>query len=97
MDAETIRNVRKFEQPVQRSIDHDRWTGATNPSRGTGRLKVSGCQITAHRYAWELAHGLLPAGGRVLACPEGPRCVRLDQTDGIPGRGADGETLGLSL
>lgn len=36
MDAEAIRNVRKFEQQVERSIDHDRWTGATNPSRVRG-------------------------------------------------------------
>lgn len=89
MDAEAIRNVRKFEQQVERSIDHDRWTGATNPSRGTGRLKVSERQITAHRYAWELVHGLLPAGGRVLACPEEPRCVRLEHltTEGVDSQG----------
>jgi integrase len=67
----------RFEALVDRSAEHDIWTGAVNPQRGTGRLKVAGRQITAHRHAWELAHGPLPAAARVLACPDEPACVRL--------------------
>ncbi|HUF32980.1 MAG TPA: HNH endonuclease [Acidimicrobiales bacterium] len=68
----------RFEAQVDRSGEHHRWLGATNPARGTGRLKVDGRQVTAHRVAWELAHGPVPAGARVLACDEEPACVRLD-------------------
>lgn len=34
--------------------------------------------MTAHRAAWELANGALPAGARVAACPASRACVRLD-------------------
>jgi len=67
----------RFETQVDRSGEHHLWLGAVNPERGTGRLKVDGRQVTAHRLAWELAHGPLPPGTRVLACAEEPACVRL--------------------
>ena len=68
----------RFEAQVDRSGEHHRWLGAVNPERGTGRLKVDGRQVTAHRFAWELANGPLPTGARVLACEEEPACVRLE-------------------
>lgn len=68
----------RFEAQVDRTGDHHRWLGAVNPDRGTGRLKVGGRQVTAHRVAWELANGPLPEGARVIACDEEPACVRLD-------------------
>ena len=68
----------RFDALVDRSGEHHLWTGAINPERGTGRAKVKGRQITAHRLAWELAHGSLPGSARVLACPDEPACVRLD-------------------
>ena len=68
----------RFETQVDRTGAHHRWLGARNPERGTGRLKVDGRQVTAHRLAWELANGPVPAGTRVLACDEEPACVRLD-------------------
>lgn len=76
----------RFEAQVDRSGEHHRWLGAINADRGTGRLKVGGKHVTAHRFAWELAHGSLPAGARVLACDEEPSCVRLDhlRVDGLP-------------
>lgn len=68
----------RFEALVDRSGEHHLWLGAVNPSRGTGRLKVDGRQITAHRHAWELEHGPLPSSARVFACPSQPACVRID-------------------
>jgi integrase len=70
--------ARRCETMVDRSGPHHLWLGATNPARGTGRLKVNGAQTTAHRVAWELARGELPAAARVLSCPENPACVRLE-------------------
>lgn len=69
---------KRFEALVDRSEEHHRWLGAVNPVRLTGRLKVAGRQVTAHRYAWELVHGPVPPGARVLACADVPACVRLD-------------------
>lgn len=76
----------RFEAQVDRWGEHHRWLGAVNPERGTGRLKVDGRQVTAHRMAWELAKGSLPTGARVLACEEEPACVRLEhlRLDGAP-------------
>lgn len=67
----------RFEEKVDRSGEHHLWTGARS-ARGTGQVRVDGKLLTAHRLAWELAHGSLPAGARVLACPVEPCCVRLD-------------------
>lgn len=76
----------RFEAQVDRSGEHHRWLGARNPERGTGRLKVDGRQITAHRLAWELEHGPMPPGARVLACDEEPACVRVEhlRIEGAP-------------
>ncbi|MGH3849256.1 MAG: hypothetical protein ACRDRT_06085, partial [Pseudonocardiaceae bacterium] len=68
----------RFERNVDRSGDHHLWTAALDAVRGTGRLKVQGRNVTAHRVAWELAHGPLSGTARVLACPDEPACVRLD-------------------
>lgn len=37
------------------------WTGSKN-DRGYGQITVNGKRVKAHRYAWERAHGKLPAG-----------------------------------
>lgn len=68
----------RFEAQVDRTGEHHRWLGARNPERGTGRLKVNGRQVTAHRLAWELANGPVPRGARVLACDDEPSCVRIE-------------------
>lgn len=68
----------RFEKNVDRSGEHHRWTGAIDATRGTGRVKVRGKNFTAHRVAWELANGPLPAKQRVLACSADPACVRVD-------------------
>ena len=78
----------RFERMVDRSGDHHRWTGAINPQRGTGRVKVDGRQVTAHRLAWELTRGPLRPEERVLPCPTEPTCVRLEHlrldASGVP-------------
>lgn len=68
----------RFEQHVDRSGKHHLWLGSTNPLRGTGRLKVNGKQMTAHRRAWELAYGTPDKGIAVSPCPQEPLCVRVD-------------------
>lgn len=75
--------AQRFEKSVDRTgDDHHLWTGAINPERGTGRLKVAGKQVTAHRVAWEIAYGQVPAATRVLPCPDQPACVRIDHLSG---------------
>src|SRR5215218_39126 len=69
----------RLERSVDRSGEHHVWLGALNEVRGTGRLKVGGRNTTAHRIAWEIAHGPLGPGRRVLPCPDDPRCVRMDE------------------
>lgn len=76
----------RFESLVDRSGEHHLWIGATNPSRGAGRVKVKGRQMTAHRLAWGLAYGPLPFSAKVLACRTEPACVRIDhlRCEGAP-------------
>jgi integrase len=84
-----------FEALVDRSGEHHLWLGAVNRDRGTGRLKVKGQHMTAHRVAWELAYGRLLRSAKVRACPEEPACVRVDHLrcdGGIPPVALVGET-----
>jgi integrase len=76
----------RFEQLVDRSGEHHMWLGSIHAERGTGRIKVNKAVVTAHRVAWELAHGPLPPKTLVLACPVNPACVRVDHLclDGAP-------------
>lgn len=68
----------RFERRVDRSGEHHLWTGAKEPSRGTGRIKVDGRSTAAHRLAWEIEHGPLPDAVRVSPCEDEPACVRVD-------------------
>ncbi len=63
----------RFEGFVDRQADHDVWTGATRPGAGTGRMRVDGKEVPAHRIAWELANGKVPPGSRVMPCRDVPR------------------------
>lgn len=67
----------RFEEKVDRTGEHHLWLGAASLARGTGRLKVAGRDMTAHRVACELEHGDAPEGSKVLPCPVEPRCVRV--------------------
>lgn len=74
-----VKDIRtRFEDRVDRSGEHHLWTGARAPGRGTGRLKVDGRSVAAHRVAWELEHGSVPGGARIQPCPADPACVRVD-------------------
>ncbi|HSH58718.1 MAG TPA: tyrosine-type recombinase/integrase [Acidimicrobiales bacterium] len=67
----------RFSSKVDRSGEHHVWTGSKK-SDGSGKMKVNGRTILARRVAWELTNGELSHNVRVLACPEDPRCVRID-------------------
>lgn len=69
--------VTRFEGKVDRSGEHHVWTGS-RLADGSGQLRVNGTVTTARRVAWELAHGSLAPGARVLACSVDPACVRVD-------------------
>lgn len=68
----------RFEANVDRSGEHHVWTGAIEPGRGTGRMKVAGRSMAAHRVAWELGHGPIQQGARVLPREADPACVKVD-------------------
>src|SRR5271170_2247202 len=76
----------RFERLVDRTGDHHLWLGSINADRGTGRMKVGNVAMTAHRVAWELAHGALSPTERVVACTANPACVRVDhlRIEGAP-------------
>jgi integrase len=63
---------------VDRTGEHHLWLGSIHPDRATGRIKVNKTVVTAHRVAWELAHGPLPPKTLVLTCPDNPACVRVE-------------------
>lgn len=53
------------------------WIGAAT-GRGYGRFGVDGTTVMAHRFAWERAHGPIPAGLFVCHKCDNPACVRED-------------------
>ncbi len=55
------------------------WT-ATKDRCGYGLIGYERTVIRAHRAAWILAHGEIPAGMQVLHTCDNPACVRLENT-----------------
>lgn len=53
------------------------WTGPRNPN-GYGTLAFEGRPQRAHRAAWEVSRGPIPAGAHVLHRCDNPPCVRPD-------------------
>jgi hypothetical protein len=54
------------------------WTAST--VKGYGQISFQGKMYSAHRFAWEIAHGAIPKGAQVLHnCPHGdnPLCVEV--------------------
>ena len=49
------------------------WTGRCGP-KGYGRIRVDGKLIAVHRVAWELTHGPIPDGIKVLHHCDNPPC-----------------------
>jgi len=59
------------------------WTGHTVKSNGLeshryGRVKVRGCDILAHRYAYTLTHGEIPRGLSVCHRCDNTKCCNVD-------------------
>jgi hypothetical protein len=73
--------VRRFEARVDRSGECHEWTGGLQ-TRGYGWLGTlrigSGL---AHRFAWELAKGLIPDGLTIDHCCRNKRCVRVEHME----------------
>lgn len=67
----------RFESKVDRGDLHHIWLGAVS-ERGIGQVRIDGKLLTAPRVAWIRAFGELPAGAKVLTCPDEPECVRPD-------------------
>ncbi|MDQ3979957.1 MAG: tyrosine-type recombinase/integrase [Actinomycetota bacterium] len=81
-----MRLADRVEAKIDRSGEHHRWLGATDP-RGVPVIKVEGRVTTVRRVIAELAGGgALPSGAKVGACPDDPLCVRTDhlQMNGVP-------------
>lgn len=53
------------------------WTGRLD-ARGYGKIKMSRRNLRAHRVAWELVAGPIPAGLSVCHVCDNPPCVRND-------------------
>ena len=88
----------RFEAKVNRSGEHHLWTGARFAD-GPGLIKANGKPTTARRVAWELTHGPMPPGARVLGCPADPACVRIDHLSlkgGNDRRAAAGQNAGAA-
>lgn len=54
-----------------------KWTGATD-SDGYGKVRRAGAFVRAHRFAWIVTHGDIPAGLMVCHRCDNPPCVRPD-------------------
>lgn len=53
------------------------WQGSRN-EHGYGQLRVDGRLIKAHRFAWELINGPIPAGADLLHSCDNPPCCNPD-------------------
>lgn len=63
-----LKNTRRFESKIDRSGGPDAcwpWMGCTQSNTGYGATSVGRRDMGAHRRAWELAHGPIPAGMHV--------------------------------
>lgn len=67
----------RFWKQVDRSGNCWPWLGTTDP-HGYGKLKTGGKTYRAHRYAYELTHGAIPATALICHHCDNPPCVRPD-------------------
>ena len=66
--------ARSVKNPLTGCIE---WTGSSE-SKGYGQIRIDGKLVKAHRFAWEIANGPIPAGMLVLHSCDNPRCVNPD-------------------
>jgi HNH endonuclease len=57
------------------------WTASVLQDRGYGQFRAHRRKVTAHRFAYELVHGLVPEGLQVLHRCDNRRCVRAELGD----------------
>jgi hypothetical protein len=75
--------LERFWEKVEPSVDCCwEWLGARNPS-GHGRFWVNGKNTPAHRFAYELAYGLIPDGAHLDHLCRNPSCVRPDHLEPV--------------
>lgn len=68
----------RFWARVDRRGPAECWLFAGAPGHKAGHIHIvldDGSRTYAHRFAWELAHGPIPAGLRILHTCDDPRCV----------------------
>ncbi len=58
------------------------WLGVLSPS-GYARIQVKGRKHNAHRFAYELVHGALPAGSHVDHLCRNPACINVDHLEAV--------------
>ncbi len=73
----TVPVADRFWPRVRKTAGCWEWTGRRYP-RGYGAFTIGGRGVQAHRVAWELARGLIPAGMLVCHACDNPPCVRPD-------------------
>ena len=66
----------RFWAKVQKSDGCWNWIGATDGRYG--QFFLTGELVRAHRFAYEQAYGVIPAGLWVLHKCDNPRCIRPD-------------------
>lgn len=77
-ERERVSVAQRMEKYTQRSDGCWVWSGTINRTTGYGSLTVERKSRYAHRLAWELDHGPIPAGLCVLHRCDNRRCVRPD-------------------
>lgn len=66
--------VDRFWTKVDKSGECWLWTGA-HTSTGYGKINVDGIPVLAHRLAWEMTNGTIPAGLCICHHCDKPQCV----------------------
>lgn len=67
----------RFWEKVQKGAGCWVWTASLNGT-GYGQFSIHNKPVRAHRYAYELLNGPIPAGKRVCHTCDNPPCVRPD-------------------
>src|SRR5689334_22595725 len=65
----------RFWSKVRKSDGCWEWIGARS-WKGYGRFALRGKNVQAHRVAWEITHGIVPAGMCICHRCDNPPCVR---------------------
>lgn len=72
----SAQDIERFNSKVDRSGECHSWTGSL-VTNGYGAFYWGGRLRTAHRVAWEIVNGPIPAGMCVCHHCDNPRCVNV--------------------